>query len=94
MKLKHIKTRNIEYHIDNQKRKQGKYIEYYGDGEVAVICNYKDDCCNGEYTLWYSSGQICCQCYYKDGKYHGKYRWWDKQGKIIQKIIYDNGELK
>ncbi len=51
----------------NNGKKEGKYKEYFQNGEIKIICNYINDMIDnkleGKYTEYFSDGTLY-KCYY------------------------------
>ncbi len=45
---------------------EGEYKEYYDNGQLSLIFNYKNQKTEGKYTLYYSNGQLKKICNYKN----------------------------
>ena len=65
----------------------GKFISWYGNGQILKEENYKDGKKDGKFTLSHDNGQIKLEENYKDGKKDGKWTWWNKNG---QKVRQEN----
>jgi antitoxin component YwqK of YwqJK toxin-antitoxin module len=48
--------------------KHGEYKEWFGNGQIKILCNYKDDKLNGEYNEYYEDGTLKEKLFYKDGE--------------------------
>ena len=68
------------YFTFNGKR-EGEYKEYYNNGQLCMICNYKNNKIEGE-----------CKEYYKNGKLELMHNY--KNDKINIKMIKKKGNIK
>jgi len=59
----------------------GKYTEWFDNGNKKHEGFYKDGQPEGMHTTWYDNGQICNTTPYKSGKITGKYVEWYNDGK-------------
>lgn len=53
-----------EFKVNNKGKKDGKYLEYWENGNKNIECTYKNDTLIGDFYYYYESGKI---------KYHVKY---------------------
>jgi len=60
-----------KYFIFNGKQ-EGEYKSYHWNGQLWVICNYKNGAFEGEYRSYHKNGQLHLICNYKNDKYRGK----------------------
>jgi len=49
------------YFVFNRK-KEGEYKEYYDNGQLCIMCNYKNDKLNGEYKEYDRDGELWKLC--------------------------------
>ena len=66
--------------------KDGKWIEYYENGQISVKGNYKDGNLNGKWIEYYEDGQIDRQENYKFGRRFGKWIQYRRNGDIEREI--------
>ena len=66
--------------LNAEGEKDGKYAEYYENGQISEGGNYIDGEKDGEWTYYDENGQIKYEGNYKDGERNGKRTWY-----------YDNG---
>jgi len=59
--------------LDREGRLNGKYVEYYDTGVVAVETTYKKDEISGKYASFHSDGEPWITTSYKNGVISGKY---------------------
>lgn len=81
------------YHVDEQGRKQDKYIKYRHNGSKLGECNYKDDNLHGQYIEYYPDGSKWYERGYKDGASHGKYIEYCKNGIKSEERIFKDGNI-
>ena len=84
------KIYEIEF-LNNNHEKEGKYLEYYGDGKLRKSATYANGLLNGVDSLFYSNGQIESVCKYADQKREGVYKEYYPSGKIKYEITYIDG---
>ena len=82
-----------EYKKDGETGREwnGKFIEYYYNGQMRWEWNYK----NGETVSsfhYFENGQLKYEGNYKDGKRVGKWVKYDSEGNITDEDIFENGE--
>jgi antitoxin component YwqK of YwqJK toxin-antitoxin module len=53
--------------------KEGKYKQFYKNGQLYLICNYKNGKIEGEFQSYYESGQLYIKCNYKNNKIEGEW---------------------
>ena len=75
-------------------RKQGPEKQYYEEGSLSIIKEYKD----GKARIsrqYYPSGELMVETFYdEDGYAHGLARGYYKDGKLKRETIYKNGKWK
>ena len=49
-------------------RKDGKWTEWYENGQKKSEENWKDGKREGKWTVWYENGQLMEENYYKNGE--------------------------
>ena len=53
--------------------KEGAWLEYWDDGKISSVTNYKNGQYDGEYLSYYQNGQLNVKANYKDGKKEGEF---------------------
>ena len=95
------------FHANGEKETQGKYrkdingniiydgkwIEWYENGQKNLEKNYKDGKQDGLENFWYENGQKKYEVNYKNEKLDGLYTSWYPSGKKNTKLIYNDGKL-
>lgn len=76
---------------DSEGRKQGKWIEYYDNGSIFNIENYKNDKLNGPWILYHSNGSLNVVGGYIDGLRDGVWQYYRKYGEPTVYSIYKRG---
>ena len=61
-------------------KKEGKWVEYWGNGQLLSKENYKNGKREGESVHYYDSGQVRAQGSWKNGKKEGKWVFYDSNG--------------
>lgn len=89
-------TKNIEVKSNSyskEKKKYGRWIEYYPSGKIYKINNYKADRNHGLRIMWYENGQIKDSIYYNEGRREGEYKTWYEDGKL-KKVCYYKKDMQ
>ena len=86
--------------------KEGAWLEYWDDGKISSVTNYKNGQYDGEYLSYYQNGQLNVKANYKNGKKEGMFfdfyqtgqlNWQEnyKDGKVdgLSIIYHENGNL-
>jgi len=64
------------------------------NGQLQLLCYYKEGKYHGEYKVWWKKGQLELLCYYKEGKLEGEYKvWWNEDGILREHKVYREGEV-
>lgn len=74
-------------------KRNGKNIEYYGDGKIRFIEMYSDGVLHGVSREFYENGKYKTAVYYKNGQRDGRYIEYYENGKPKEDKIYVNGML-
>lgn len=77
---------------DDRVLNDGKYIEYYRDGQKYCEGTYKMGVFHGDWQYWFPNGQLCKKITYVDGKSDGQWEVFDKEGKRVAQQSYRNGK--
>ena len=80
-----------KYFIFNGK-KEGEYKEYYSNGLLDIICNYKNDKREGEYKSYYNNKQLYKICNYKNGDLEGEHKKYWANGRLYGIYNCKNGK--
>ncbi len=80
----------IFFYID----KNGKWVEYYENGQIFIKMNFVNRKANGEATRYYDNGQLAEKTNFVNGKKNGEWILYYYYGQIKAKGNYVNGELK
>ena len=70
----------------------GKYIEYYRDGQKYAAGSYKMGVLEGDWKYWFPNGQLCKQISFKNGKADGQWEVFNKEGILTAKKGYQAGK--
>jgi antitoxin component YwqK of YwqJK toxin-antitoxin module len=82
----------IVNYTDENGLAQGKWIEYYKNGNIHKKAFYKDGKLDGEYIRYYYGVGMELNVVYEDGKHEGKCRpWHSERANIEIKDFYKNG---
>ena len=71
----------------------GKWIEWYENGQKKNERSYKNGKPNGLWTEWYENGQKYMEGTYKDGEKDGLFTKWSNDGLKEEKGTYKAGKL-
>ncbi|SNW62837.1 MORN-repeat protein [Orpheovirus IHUMI-LCC2] len=95
--LEYVETRNSFGHMKKYwinkftKKKEGKYEEWWDNGNKRTECYYKDNKLQYKYEGWWNNGKKRIECWYKGDKKEGKYKEWYYNGNKYIKSYYKNG---
>ena len=64
---------------------------FYPDGQVSLIDNFKDGKQHGEYVSYHPNGKILLKGEFKDGKQHGIWSEYHEDGSVYWNLRYING---
>ncbi len=64
---------------------------FYPDGQVQLIDNFKDGMQHGEYISYHQNGEILLKGYFQDGKQHGIWTEFHEDGSLYWNLRYING---
>lgn len=77
---------------DGSKTRDGKYEEWYRNGQRLIVGEYVDDVRQGPWKIWHENGKLCKIENYLNGKLEGKWDVSNDKGLLEQKVSYHNGE--
>lgn len=72
----------------NDDIKNGEYIDYYEDGQIERINNYKNGEYDGKIIGYYESGQVKFEKNYRDGQFEGRMISYYENGKTKYEAYY------
>lgn len=61
----------------------GKSIQYFKDGTLAAVVNYKDGLKNGFWHIWHPNGELAYKLHYKNEERIGTWRGYDKKSDLF-----------
>jgi len=73
-------------------KKDGKYKEFYKNGQVKTEAQYKDGNGDGPYKEYYENGQVSKETQYKEGYAEGPYKEYYKNGQVKKEVLYKGGK--
>ena len=76
------------------KIENGEYKEWYSNGQLEILYNYKEGKLEGEYKSWFKNGNQWEHTFYKDSNLEGEYKSWFKNGKLHIDCHYKEGKLE
>jgi len=74
--------------------KEGKYEEYYSNGQVSLTGNNKNGKLDGPVKKYYNSGELKAEVNYLDGDKNSQEIDYYRNGKVWQKANYEKGKLQ
>lgn len=78
------------YYLDG--KPEGKWLEFYKNGNLKSIINWKNGKLTGKYIVYDKNGKKSTEAIYKDSKENGKYFLYYSNGNIRTKGEYENGK--
>ena len=73
-------------------KQEGRWIEWWINGQKMSEGNYKDGKKDGNWTWWFMECGNQCVGEYKDGSEVGNWVWWDENGERIFSGDYKDGK--
>jgi len=70
---------------------EGLSTEYYKDGQISLVENYKNGTRDGYYHSFYLTGGTKAEGWYKDGEMQGVWKFYYSNGKLSEEAFYING---
>ncbi len=77
--------------IDDQGRKRGNWIDFYGSGEIRAKGVYQNNQRSGKWTFYYRTGGIEQTGKFQRGRYNGLWIWYYSNGNTWREESYFNG---
>jgi hypothetical protein len=74
-------------------KRQGKWLEYYENGQLKLKSNYKNGEYEGEQLGYYKNGQLWVKINYKDGKLEGEFLVYNENGQLEKTEIWKDDKL-
>jgi antitoxin component YwqK of YwqJK toxin-antitoxin module len=84
--------REIAFFSDNHAEADGKYREFYPNGQVFVEGQYKRGRQDGEWTYYYDNGKINRKAKFNNGKPDGPREIFRADGTLMAKRSFANGQ--
>lgn len=78
------------YWVNKKGEKNGSYIEYHPNGEIALEAHYTNGILHGIKALYYKNGKIKSITHYDSNKVSGKKILYNRSGKIDEITSYKN----
>lgn len=86
---KHIKE---EYQCNYRSNtKEGRYKQWYENGQIEYAGSFKNGLRNGPSTSWYVNGQKEAEENWLNGQLQGRARYWTEKGDLQFDLIFDHG---
>ena len=76
---------------DGSKKKDGKYEEWYPNGQKLQDGEYVDDVRQGPWKLWHENGKPCKTENYLNGKLEGTWKTFSDRGLLEMVVSYQDG---
>ena len=93
-KYKDDKVR-VEYQVDqlsdDTRRNNGKYVEYYRDGQKFQEGTFQDGAYAGQWSYWHPNGQLCKTITFTDGEPDGRWEVFRPDGTRLSRQSYTKG---
>lgn len=86
-------TPRVRTWLDPEGRKNGRHVEYFADGKVALETTYARDVLEGPYTTYHPNGRPALKTTYRGGKLVGRHETFDADGAPLRVATYANGRL-
>ena len=83
----------LSWYYQDHKKTNGKYTEYYDNGQKQCEWNYKDRKKEGKQEGWYENGQKQYERNYKNGAHEGTEKGWRHNGEKNYEHNYKDGKL-
>lgn len=80
-----------QIHLLGRSIAHGKYTQYYKNGSIEELGNYKNDLKEGKWKGFHENGDPLYECFYKQGKKHGDFKIWDVGLELTFYEVYENG---
>ncbi|MAJ44946.1 MAG: hypothetical protein CMF96_09425 [Candidatus Marinimicrobia bacterium] len=91
-KSENLQKNDEIYKLNDYKKRNGKHITYYDNGNKWVELNFENDLREGVQFTWHRNGKLKSKLNYVSGKKHGIQKWWQKDGKMLNEKVYINGK--
>jgi|GEM_PF-3180432 len=84
------KVYTVKYFLKGENNSSNFYKieEYYDNGQLSRIENFKERKLNGKVEGWYRDGTKALDANYINGKLDGEYKSWFPDGKILEQFKY------
>lgn len=86
-------TPRVRTWLDPEGRKNGRHVEYFADGKVALETTYARDVLEGAYTAYHPNGRPALKTTYRGGKLVGRHETFDVDGAPLRIATYAEGRL-
>lgn len=85
----------VEYEVvqlsDDTLMNEGKYVEYYRDGQKFQEGTFEDGAYAGQWTFWHPNGQVCKTITFNDGEPDGQWEVFRPDGTRLSRQSYSKG---
>ena len=83
-----------EVYVDKKTRKNGQFSEWYDNGSVKLIGNYKDDEFDGDFKEFFDNGTLKAELEYNKGKIIARTDYLDNGLKLNEVKVKSNSKLR
>lgn len=83
----------LKFSVDDQKRKDGLFTEFFASGKQKVKATYKTGELEGAYTEFFENGKVHITATYKNDKRTGTYTETTEKGLKKLTAVYKDGKL-
>jgi antitoxin component YwqK of YwqJK toxin-antitoxin module len=80
------------YNLPAEKKRNGTYREYFADGKLSVVENYRSGILSGTRKIYYSTGHLQREEHYDNGKMEGIQRDYSRSGQLLWERYIEWGE--
>lgn len=82
------------YRVDMNGKKDGIYVSYYENGQLAIRATYNADVLVGSYKEFHPNGRTKSKrTYNKKGQIHGRDVEYDEAGRVLSDFVFVDGHL-
>ena len=83
-----------DYSHGNFMTYEGKWEQWYENGQVKGYESYQDGMLNGEWKSWYENGHPQTREFYRNNECEGEHKKWYENGRLQMQEFYRNGKLE
>ena len=83
----------VRYGVDDEGKKNGFYLEFHPNGQLAVRTSYRADAIDGMYSAFHENGATKAHGLYRAGRRTGKWEEWAEDKRPTLTAAYVDGRL-